>query len=155
MKHLIRFISFTFFAITLCVAACKCEDDKLPEDILKAPACWRITLVEEFSPTANSWVNVTNSSLQACELDNCFKFNDNNGNKILQISEGATKCSSNAPTLFTGGSWSVTTDDETNTFTIEEVGEFYTGTLIELNDNKFVWELSDIGFRMRISFTAS
>lgn len=150
MKQLIRFIPPAFLIAFFCTGSCKCDEDRLPEDILMASSCWKITMVEDFNPSTNTWINTTSTSVEVCELDNCIQFHSD---RTIRINEGATMCSPNGTQEFSGGTWSVATDGDQSDFTIKEAGEVYTGAIVELNDHKFVWETADTGFRSRITYT--
>ncbi|MCW5922393.1 MAG: lipocalin family protein [Saprospiraceae bacterium] len=127
------------------LTACN-KDSKSPEELLTGPSCWSYIKNETFNVATNQWQD---DPLEDCEKDDCINFRDDD---TVVFDEGATKCDPADPQSTTF-SWSLSADGKTLTLSDPSSGTF-TGTVVELSESRFVFELNILGFRSRQTFQA-
>ena len=141
--------SFKTAALLLVVSALfvvSCKKDKVsPTELLTAPSCWKMVLLEGFDSTNDLWVAVP---LDACIADNCFTFNID---QSFATEEGASKCDPDDPQT-ADGTWSISEDGKR--LSISEGGSSETGDIVELSATKLSYEAAFDSAKVRVTFQA-
>ncbi|HRI61004.1 MAG TPA: lipocalin family protein [Saprospiraceae bacterium] len=144
MKFSFQITTLFFAACALFYTSCK-EDEASPTELLTAPSCWKMSLLEGYDKTNNLWVAVP---VDDCEADNCNTFKSD---QTFVTDEGATKCDPNDPQSAIGA-WSIS--DDGKKLSISDAGTTDVGTITELTGTKLVLEAAIDNEKVRITYQA-
>ncbi len=142
MKNCFSTAALLLAACSLSVVSCK-EDEASPTELLTAPSCWKMSLVEGYDKTNNLWVAVP---VDDCEADNCNTFRTD---QTFITDEGATKCDPGDPQSAVGA-WSISDDGKQLSMT--DAGTTDVGTITELTAAKLVLEVEFDDEKVRLTF---
>lgn len=150
MKKPLFTLILLFFTAALSTTACK-KDEKSAEENLVAATCWNISKAEAFNPITNTWVDATEDAFEACDLDDCIKFNSD---KTAVVNFGAIKCDSSDPVEYESGTWSISSDGKTLTLTAD-TGDVEIYGIVEISSTRMIIELTEVSTGATIRFTFS
>jgi hypothetical protein len=146
MKFSFQITALACAACSLFLMSCKKDEAPSPTELLTAPSCWTMTLLEGYDPANNLWVAVP---FDDCEADNCNTFKSD---QTFVADEGATKCDPDDPQSGVGA-WSISEDGKT--LSISTGGSTDVGTVVELNGTKLVFEAAFDDEKVRVTFKAN
>ena len=136
---------FMMFVMVGLISSCKKDDEKSVTEKITGPSCWSLAKVEEKDDSGN-YQDVTDEDYDACELDDCAKFNSN-GTYILN--DTGDKCPGSTDPV-EEGTWSLSNSDKT--FTIIAEGFPLLTTIESITDNQMVLTASLFDTDLRITY---
>ncbi len=144
MKNKIKFLLFLFIATGL-MTSCKKDEEKTVTEKITGPSCWKIAKYEEKDDSGN-YKDYTNDTYDACELDDCTKFNSN-GSYITN--DNGEKCEGTTDPV-EEGTWTLSNSDKTLTLLS---GGFGFATNIEsITENQLVVTATIFEAELRITY---
>jgi len=149
MKQTVLSLILLFFTGALSITACK-KDEKSAEEYLVAASCWKVSKVEALNPLTNTWEDVTEDTLDDCDLDDCIKFNSD---KTVVVNLGTLKCDLSDPDEYETGTWNISSDGKTLTVADDVDAQIF--SIIEITSNRMVGELTDNSTGIKIRFIFS
>lgn len=144
MKFSFQITTLLFAACALFYTSCK-EDEASPTELLTAPSCWKMSLLEGYDKTNNLWVAVP---VDDCEADNCFAFKTD---QSFSVEEGAARCDPDDPQTATG-TWSLS--DDGKKLSLSDSGNTDVGNIVELTEGKLVYETTFDDEKIRVTLRA-
>ena len=118
---------------------------------------WRVVSFQIFDNDQTRGVTpVTESDIPECEYDDLYTFYANDERKF-EITEGATKCSADAPDIFYTDNWTLINADASLEFALPLLGIKYPWTIKNLTANVLTIELfiPDLDASYRFTFNAT
>ena len=146
MKNKVTILLCLCLSIGFLSSCKKDEDDKPRKDLLSASTCWKITKYEERNSEGN-FVDVTNDTYDACELDDCNRFTTD-GNYVL--TDSGVKCNPDDNVL-DQGTW-VLADGDKKLIISSTNGFVLTLNIESMDANTIVTTTSFLGPETRITF---
>jgi len=147
MKNKVTILLCLILTVGL-ISSCKKDDDDKPrKDLLTGSTCWKITKYEERDDKGN-FVDFTNDTYDACELDDCTRFGAD-GNYVN--TDSGVKCDPDN-SILEEGTWSLIDGDKKIVMTPTGLGFSVTFTIESITANTLVVTTSFIGPELRITY---